>query len=83
MHMNAYTACVQARKYYLCVFSERDLLNYLHAELSNWYQVFKWGQMLQFSFMQLFSCLKSVSLHLMLLRCCFIRLEPLKPVFAY
>lgn len=53
--------CVLVRKI-ICVLGERDLLNYLHTEVSNWYQVFKWGQMS--SFMLCFSCLKSVSLHL-------------------
>lgn len=71
----------------ICVFRgrerERDLLNYLQAELSNWYQVFKWGQMLQCSFMQFLSCIKSVSLHLMLECFCFIGLEPLNAVFSW
>lgn len=43
MHIHVHI-CVHAHNI-ICVFSERDLLNYLHPELSNWYQVFKWGQM--------------------------------------
>lgn len=72
--------CV-ACKIMLCVFGERDLLNYLHTEVFNWYQVFKWGQMN--SFMLRFFRLESVSLHLELQCGCFIGLEPLKVVFAY
>lgn len=46
--------CVHVVKIF-CVFTERNLLNYLQVEHSNWYQVFKWGQMLWCSSTQLFS----------------------------
>lgn len=48
-------------KLFACVFSARALLNYLQPELSNWYQVLKWGQMLCCSIAQLL--LLASSLH--------------------
>lgn len=67
----------------VCVFSKRDPLNNLLPGLSNWYQVFKWGQTLQCSSMQLSSCLKYVSLHLLLqCCCCSVGLEPVDAASA-